>query len=144
MDNKINYNNCNGITLLEIIIAFVFILIVIVCSIFAGNRYGYLGFLIVIAVVVSIFALSWIWDTIYLRWIIPTPNLPTCIKGKCNENEYAVEYDKKKIDFIYTCRCGDKYFMKRRILMKISAEGIETPYMKWIPFRGWFNLNNKG
>jgi hypothetical protein len=144
MDNKIDYNNCNGVTCIELMIAFVLTPMFIVVSIFVANRYGFSGLLIFIAVVVGIFALFWIWCVIYITWIEPSPELPTCIKGKCSGNEYSLESIKKKIGYFYTCKCGDKYLRKRRILMRISAEGIEAPYMKWVPFRGWFNLNEKG
>ena len=66
------------------------------------------------------------------RWYGAFPLRPTCRIGACKSDDYSwdMELSRKLKGDVFTCKCGDRYLLKRRRFSELCADETTRPYMK--------------
>ncbi len=129
--------NKRGVTLIEILVLFLLLFLGVTGALIGGAWFGVLGYpLGAISLIASFFLVALFLSLIEHLAVGGIPRIPRCRRGPCRKRDYAVV----KISegrWAFRCKCGDIYDKLGRRFVSLSDEGIETPYLKWIPFRGW-------
>jgi hypothetical protein len=130
--------NSNGMTLIEILLGFLFIVAGSICSRHFGNQFGVWGYILgLIGGFLASFLIIGLVLGFIDYFIHGVPRYPSCKKGQCRK---ARDFTIKKINndkFGAQCRCGDLYVRQGRRCLIINENGKESNYAIWIPFKGW-------
>lgn len=70
------------------------------------------------------------------------PRLPRCRDGSCRGKDYTLR--KFGAEFSWVCRHGRRYRRRGRRFVAVNADGEETAYLIWRPFRGWSSDEEHG
>ena len=129
--------NKSGVTLIEIILVVLLIFLFVTGSITGGREYGILGYLLGGLVFVASFFLFVLFVGLIEGLAVGgIPRIPVCRQGKCRKGDYSpVKITERR--WAVRCKCGDIYDKVGRRFVSLTKEGVETPYLKWIPFMGW-------
>ncbi len=129
--------NKKGVSLIEILILFLLLFLGVTGAVIGGRRFGVLGYpLGAISLIASFFLLALFASLIEHLAVVGIPSIPPCRRGPCRKRDYSV-VKLSEGRWAFRCKCGDTYDKLGRRFVSLSNEGIETPYLKWIPFRGW-------
>ncbi len=132
-----------GFTLIELLAIVVLVFCVLQGVNFGrqmvGSWYGKLlgGFAGFLLFFLGLFA----WATLMDLWT--GRGLPKCRNGCCRgpgNFRGDGDYDIGRIaeEHVWVCRCGGRYRRHGRRFVIVNDDGVETPYLVWRPFRGWF------
>ena len=129
--------NKKGVTLIEILVVFLLLFLFVTGAVIGGRRFGVLGYpLGAIGLIASFFLVALFLSLIEHLAVGGIPRIPRCRRGVCRKRDYSV-VNISEGRWGFRCKCGDTYNKLGRRFVSLSDEGIETPYLKWIPFRGW-------
>ncbi len=133
-----------GIKLIEILVLFLLLFLGVTGALIGGRRFGVLGYpLGAISLIASFYLVVLFGSLIEHLAVGGIPRIPRCRRGPCRKRDYSVV----KISegrWGFRCKCGDTYDKLGRRFVSLSDGGIETPYLKWIPFRGWRKETKRG
>ena len=88
------------------------------------------------------FTLIWVWTSLWQRRLLvdlKVPHLPLCRSGKCRGNDYEIE-TVTSYEFVWKCKCGDRYDLKRGRVFLVGKNGDRSPYKRWVPFCKWVEM----
>jgi hypothetical protein len=129
----------SGFTFIEVLLFFLMLLCVVIGVVIAherwGGRFGWLwgG----IAGLVLFLVLGLVWALIVDFGVKGIPRLPRCRDGCCRGEDYKLQQFGE--EFYWVCQHGVRYKRRGRRFVVVNDNGIETPYLIWRPFRGWFS-----
>jgi len=138
----------SGVTLIECLIAFVFLMSGVGTALYAAKRFGWLGGLL------GFFVGSFgCWAVLLLAAFVAViafglfnglPEFPVCGNGRCKFRIFMgtddYHYEKIDDDVGVRCRCGLVYVRAKgtKQVLERLPDGTLRPYMVWKPLRGWY------
>ena len=126
-----------GVTLIEILVAAIWVGIIFICARYGYGRAHWPGLLggIAIGIIappVIVHSLGFLEDFFWGG----IPRFPQCRAGTCGKDDYeTIEFDDHWL--LWQCKCGKRYDKQGRRFVEVDDEGMIHHYLKWVPFKGW-------
>lgn len=125
-----------GATLIELVVILVWLGCIILganllCTQFGGGK-GWLlgGFIGGVIGSLALLVLSGVRQFLFQG----IPFFPRCC-NECSPKSYRIQKDNAGLCLV--CACGARYRKRGRRFIIVNADDTESPYLVWVPFRGW-------
>jgi len=130
-------------TLFELITACLVLASAAVGSYALGFRFGVPGYIagalagpggLYLIFRIAIFLENFLWGGI--------PRFPPCENGVCTKEDYHVV--ESALGIAFQCNCGAVYVKNGRRFLKVVPQlPTPTPFLIWVPFKGWLPDSGK-